>query len=419
MKLLLILTLGIQIASPAKDTVTLQMCTDSALKHHPSTAQLEMADRIAGKKRQKLQANFKPQVSLKGKATYQSDVVELPMESRRLQLPELPRDQYQGYAQVNQLLYDGGTNQSQKQLAELQASEDRKQVRQTHHQVENRVIQLYFSTLLTRKNKATIDSTLSFLRARYQSLQSALAKGVVTQKDLLLLETKMAELEQQRWKLKSRKQTAIQQLAHLTTLSLDSNTVFKIPSGQPVNNQQTIQRPRLKRLSVQQQQLMEQQKLTASKKRPKVSLFAQGGGGYPNPFNFFDNEFSPFYLVGLNVSWPLLDWGKTRNQREILHIRSQMLEQQKAAFKQEVETQLIRQQQEINNLKTLIRKDRQILEKKKRIRQIAANQLDRGTINTTDYLEHVNEAAQARLAMDKHLVELALAKRKYRHIQGE
>jgi outer membrane protein TolC len=419
MKSILLLAVALQTGSPVKDTVTLQMCKDSALAHHPTTDKLALADQIATTKQEMLGKNYLPQLSTQGRASYQSDVPELNVDIPRVELPQLPHDHYRGAAKILQLIYDGGANRVQKQLAQLDAQADRKKVAKQHHQVQSLVMSFYFARLLAAKNQATLDSTMAFLQARYSSLQAAVAKGVATKQDLYLLEVQIEELRKKKYELRTKAQTAVKVLAHLTNMPLDTSTTFRIPDITSSLAKQALKRPTLQHLSLQQQKLQKQERLVAAQRWPKISLEAQGGGGYPNPYNLFDDSFSPFYFIGLNFSWAVWDWGQIDKQQTTLRLRSKMVAQEKAAFQQRVNTKLIEKKQAIERLQGLIKKDRNVLEMKKKVRRIAAQKRERGTISTTTYLNKVSEAAQAKLTLDKHRIEHAKARAEYNHMMGQ
>lgn len=60
-----------------------------------------------------------PQLSVSGKASYQSDVTKLPLDGDKIssllpgfEIPSLSKDQYQVVAQVDQTIWDGGSTRS-------------------------------------------------------------------------------------------------------------------------------------------------------------------------------------------------------------------------------------------------------------------------------------------------------------------
>ncbi|MFM8484755.1 MAG: hypothetical protein ACKOCH_00345, partial [Bacteroidota bacterium] len=93
-------------------------------------------------------------------------------------------------------------------------------------------------------------------------------------------------------------------------------------------------RPEMRLFSVQLQQLSAGKDALSLKKQPKVELFAQGGFGRPNPFNFFETSLNPFGIVGLRAQWTPFDWGNTKREMRILDLQAQNVGIQQEAFRQ-------------------------------------------------------------------------------------
>jgi tRNA uridine 5-carbamoylmethylation protein Kti12 len=123
-------------------------------------------------------------------------------------------------------------------------------------------------------------------------------------------------------------------------------------------------------------------------------------------------------LVGLKVNWKLLDWQKSKNERQILSWNQDILSYQYDRVKLQFETELVRQKQEIEKFKKLSSRDQQIIALRKEITQETSARLSEGTATSTDYLIQLNNEAVAELNETIHLIKLALAKITYEIIQG-
>lgn len=73
-----------------------------------------------------------PQLSVSGKASYQSDVTKLPLDGDKIssllpgfEIPSLSKDQYQVVAQVDQTIWDGGSTRSARALTRAEAIANR------------------------------------------------------------------------------------------------------------------------------------------------------------------------------------------------------------------------------------------------------------------------------------------------------
>lgn len=418
MKLALILLLGLHPPGTDQDTVTLENCLDSTLEKHPSTATAELAQKLATKKKEVAATRYRPELSLRGNASYQSEVVELPGENRMLSIPELPHERFKVYGELTQTIYDGGATRVKKHSAELQAEAKASEVEETHHALKEQVLQLYFSRILADESREVIDTTIALLEARHSSLKAAQEKGVVTGEDLLRIRTRIQELKKKREKLSSKARRSIRMLNVLTRLELDTSTHFQDPSMKAVKGVPDLHRPELHSLSLKQEQLSQEQALVDAQKRPKASFFAQGGGGRPNPYNFFDDEFSSYYLLGVRFSWSIWNWGRRERQKESIELQKRMVEQQKEGFRRKVCTEAKKHEERIRELSKAIERDERILEMRMELRKSSASKLEKGAITATEHLRSVSDEARVRLELLKQQTRKELAKTRLQHLLG-
>jgi len=159
-------------------------------------------------------------------------------------------------------------------------------------------------------------------------------------------------------------------------------------------------------------------RLQEAVEQPKIRAFSQGGIGYPNPFNLFNDEISPFGIVGVRFSWNVWDWGNRRREREILLLQSQMLEAEKENLLQNVDVQMQKHVERIEQLKATIVKDLELILVLQEIRELASLQFDEGIISTGDYIDAVHEEQAANLNLALHKIQLELEKASYLNIRG-
>lgn len=91
---------------------------------------------------------YLPQISLSGKATYQSDITKLPVEIPNLEIQTAPKDQYQLMLEVQQTLWDGGAIRSKKQLTRAASEVELRKQEVDMYALNQRVDQLFFGILL-------------------------------------------------------------------------------------------------------------------------------------------------------------------------------------------------------------------------------------------------------------------------------
>lgn len=99
----------------ASGQLTLEGCRQKAQDHYPLARQYKLIELSESYSLANAAKGNLPQISLSGKASYQSDVTQIPFDIPELSIKGLPKDQYQIMLEVKQNLWDGGHIRSQKQ----------------------------------------------------------------------------------------------------------------------------------------------------------------------------------------------------------------------------------------------------------------------------------------------------------------
>ncbi|NOT36830.1 MAG: transporter, partial [Saprospiraceae bacterium] len=100
-----------------KAQLSLDSCLYLAKTYFPAIQQIAIYDKILSEQLSNVNRNWIPAIQGTAQATYQSDVTSL-----NLNLPGFPaitpppKDQYKFFIDASQLIYDGGSNVSQKNI---------------------------------------------------------------------------------------------------------------------------------------------------------------------------------------------------------------------------------------------------------------------------------------------------------------
>ena len=73
----------------------------------------------------------------------------------------------------------------------------------------------------------------------------------------------------------------------------------------------------------------------------------------------------------------------------------------------------------IENLDSLIAKDKEIITLREKITKSASSQLTNGVITATDYINELNNEIIAKITMETHKVQLIQAKINYLNLKGD
>ncbi len=107
MKILKFLFLFLCFSTNAQ-TLTLKECYDLAKHNYPLIKRHDLISKTKEYNIQNAAKGWLPQIQIVGQATYQSDVIQFPIQLPNISIDPLSKDQYKVYADVQQNIYDGG-----------------------------------------------------------------------------------------------------------------------------------------------------------------------------------------------------------------------------------------------------------------------------------------------------------------------
>ena len=231
-----------------------------------------------------------------------------------------------------------------------------------------------------------------------------------------VLEADLLKINQQILDNKMTKTALLNSLTKLIGLPINSETILETPvvNWQPAN---VLNRPELNYFELQKKQIKEQSNLLGKTNKPKIGAFAQGGYGNPG-LNLFDQNFAPYYIVGLQLNWRIFDWQKTKKQRQSLDINKDIIETQKKAFELNTKIENSSQITEINKFKTFIKSDKEIIALRKKVLKTTESQLNNGLITASDYLTELTHLYNAKTDLKTHNIQLVWSQINYLTTNG-
>lgn len=400
----------------AQQSISLEICYQKAIDHYPLTLQKEINSASLEASIQKLNKNNLPQLNLNSQVSYQSDVTKIPIQG----LPgveELSKDWYKINLDLNQMLYDGGSTARQKAVEEADYAINQQNLEVQWFGLKNKINQLFFSAILLEQNLKVLATHKESLQARLSDVESGIRNGTILASNADILKAELIQLEQSTDEVKISRDAICSILSEYTGLTIDEQTIFEIPQAEPDLSIFTNNRPEITLMSLQQQKIVATKKLTGSQNLPRLMAFGQLGYGRPG-FDMLNNNFTDYYIFGARLSWSFWDWNKTKKQKEILNLKSEIIETQKETFNQQVRVEIKNKLADINKLEKMINRDKQIIELRENIVASAASQLDNGIITSTAYVTELNAASKAKLDMEAHRIELVQAKVDYMAVLG-
>lgn len=388
----------------------------AARRHYPLLKQQEATDRATALQLRNIRTGYLPQAELNGRATYQSDVVELPIQLPNVIVPSVPKDQYNLAVDVRQLIYDGGTTAGQRELALARSQAERQKVEVDLHQLRQQVTQIYFNALIWEAHITARKEMIAEVKQRRQKLQAGVANGTVLASQVDMLQAEVLKAEQQLEEAVNGKHAALATLALLTGKpEADMNALVLPPPS--TTTDQPLQRPELALFRYQQAVLSSQGELTATQTRPKVSAFLQGGYGRPG-LNMLSGKFDFYYMGGVRLQWTLWNWRQQHNERAVLREQETGVQAQSEAFDLQTRARLLQQKAEIGTLQTAMEKDREIVALRGKVKAVSAAQLDNGVMTVHDYLTDLYAETSAVIAGKTREIQYVFATIQYQVIKG-
>lgn len=415
MKRLFILTtflLGISPICLNAQELTLKECQQQAQAHYPLIKRYGLIEKTKEYNISNAGKGYLPQVSLSAKASYQSDVTEIPVDLLGIDIRGIRKDQYQAMLQLDQVVWDGGNIRARKEVTRATSEVDKQKLEVDMYAINERVNQLFFGILLLKEQLKQNQLMQEELQRNYDNVAAYVKNGIANQADLDAVKVEQLNNIQQRHTLEATYRAYGEMLKiminHPTPLT--ENTLKKpdvnalLYKGEAYSTE-FIRRPELNLFAVQNQQLEAQRKQLTAKNLPRLDLFVQGAYGNPG-LNMLKNEFSAYYVAGVRLSWNFGNLYTRKNESRQLILNQQDVNVQKETFLFNTHLEITQNNSEIKKLTELMKNDEEIITLRNNIKKSAQAKVANGTLTVTEMLREVT--AENIAMQDKILHEIQL-----------
>lgn len=399
-----------------KGGMTLEQLQTLAKDNYPLLKQKDLYQSIGDQKAAELSTNFLPEVKVVGQATYQSEVTKFAIPTPGGSGFEQKPDQYAFGLELRENLLDYGAIKTQKQIERSNAAIQNQQVDMDFQKFRDRINQLYGNICLQRENKKIMNLRLAELDSKRNKMRSTVENGAALQSNFLVLESEYLSTQQKIEEINSNLVSWFNTLSLFTNTAMDTTTALAEPEIQ-LPLQSTNIRPELKLFDLQKSTLELRESMITRNNLPKLFLFGRGYYGRPG-YNFLNNDFRPYGMVGAGLSWTLSSYYTSGKDKKILRMNSDLVDNQKKIFDLNLQATLAQQKEEISKLEKMLFMDEKIVEAKTAIRKSASSQLDNGVITSADYLVELNAENQAQYNRKLHEIQLLMAKQNYNNSLG-
>jgi outer membrane protein TolC len=367
-------------------------------ERYPALKDTDVLTALHQKEQEKLDKVRLPGIYLKADGRLQSespslnlpDGVSLPFEI------DLPLYAVKTFIEAQYNIIDGGMNEVQKNLKEIQLKSDLQEVEVNKYALRKRINQLFVNIAILREQITVFDISLKDLNERTQTLEAAVEEGVALESELTKIKVKELEINSQKDNISYSISGLINSLSQLLNVSLNEDVVLNFPSYADPLQIPNIVRPEQELFKLKQNALMANYEMIDARRKPKVAAFAQAGIGYPNPLNFLDNEFTPYGIIGFQFNWKITDWKADLIEKEILSLQAKRIQNAHETFDFNLATREAGYLADIERLQNQINKEKEIADLQGEILAQLAIQLDEGIITSADYITQVNAELRSR-----------------------
>lgn len=401
-----------QVATP---TTSLKELYEAAHSNYPLVKDAALIDKIEEVGLTVISKNALPKFSIEGRGQVQSENIELNLGSTAIQAP---LETWNTALNIDYNLYDGGTTRAQKNIEMASANVSRNSLEVQLQTLKNQVNTLLFAILLSRKQKLIFINSNEDLEANIRTLQATYENGTALESEVSKLKVRQLELISDIVAIEADLAAYFLLLEQLTGKTLPRDVQFEVPDlSAPETG--TVDRPENYLFDSQKSLFAAQEASVAASTLPKISLFAQGGVGNPNPLNFSDLSTTTYALGGVKLNWNFIDFGKGKREKQRLQIQQEQIEVDRELFLFDIESKSMEYQEKIKATQQQITNNTNIVELQKNILAQTKVQLDNGVINANDYVTQLNASLNSEQELEFNKTKLQQLQIEYLTLLGQ
>lgn len=389
---------------------TLDECIGWAYDNYPQIKEMSLIEMTKGIDLKNAACAWLPHLNISGKATWQSEVVEMPMDIPGMDI-NIPHDQYGLTAEFTQQIWDGGTSRSQKELAEAGAEVKKTQLETNMWSIRSRVQNVFLGIILIDKQLELNRLLRESLERSSEEVKSRMAAGVALPSDLDQVSVNILSCLQQRASLDADRKSYVKILGLLTgrdmtdvELAVPQDAVNYVDDG--ARDFET--RPEMAFYAAQLKQNEFQRRQLNTLISPKLNLSLQGGYGRPG-MNMLSGDFSGYFVAGLKLQWNIGALYTRGLDKRKVNADAQKIDLTRKSFILNSSVEAEQKNNAILKARDVLEKDSEIIGLRQRIRASGENQYREGTIKMNDYLSMLDEEYKAKANESMHEVQLMMA----------
>ena len=400
----------------AQDTLRLAALQDAAVRQDPRGGQLALREESLELRLRNLAAERLPRLLLTTQATHQSEVASVPIALPGVDPPTPPHDRYDATLGVEQRLLDP-TLAGRAEVERARLAVERAELEAALHPLRMEVSESFFAAFLAQERRAEILALVQDLEARLALVRARVREGAALPGDTATLRAELLGVGQHLAEVEAGRATALALLRELTGLPVAADAALALPElGARVAGAGAAEslrsHPRFALLAARREAIARSARLLDAQRRPRLSAFGELGYGRPGPKQFV-RELHEYWSAGVRLQWAPVSWGTTERERSLLALEARLVETEEAALARQLEREVEGELRDIERLRGALATDETIIALREQVERQAAAQLAERAIPPADYVDARTDLQEARLARQRHRVELARAQARY------
>ncbi|MCD8262056.1 MAG: TolC family protein [Bacteroides sp.] len=389
--------------------LSIEECYVKAEANYPLIRQYDLIERTRDYNLSNAFKGYLPQFQLSAKATYQSEVTQLPFDSEEFStlmpgvtISNMSKDQYSATLDLNQNIWDGGTIKAQQENIRRQAEVDKNNLEVTLYPIRSRVNQLFFGILL--QDEMLNQNTLyqEELQRNYTQVSAYMENGLANKADLDAVKVEQLQAVQSRINYIYTRKAYLEMFSALIGEKIDQDTPLLKPDADQLYPFM-IRRPELSLYQAQINQAEASKKEINAGIMPKIGVFVTGGYSKPG-LDMFKDKFSAYYIAGASLSWNISNFYTRKNNLRTVELNKAMIQTQMDTFLFNTNLDITQNNSEIQKYREIVESDTEIIRLRNSVKRSAEAKLANGTLSVLDLMKEVN--AEQTAIQDKILHEI-------------
>lgn len=397
----------------AQEVLTIERCYELARVNYPLVKQYDLIGITEEYTLKNAHMMLFPQISISGRATYQTHALEFPFTIPGEDIPEYSKDQYQAALELSQVIWDGGQIRAQKKNIVAKADVSREQYNVDMYALRERVNNLFFGLLLLKEQISQVNILLDYLQTNYHKIEQCIRNGVANQSDLDVIEVEQIANRQKKAELELLRDAYLRMFSLMMGEEVDENTILVKPVPDAMKNKEMFaklimsqnDRPELKVFDAQEKEIRTQWDYWVAGGLPKVKLFITGAYGRPG-LNFLSNSFDFYAIGGVKLSWNLSELYSLNFGKKVIESSIHQVETGRQTFLFNANLQSEQQIAEIRKYVRIMEDDESVIRLREKIRQAAEVEVLNGTMSAADLITEINKEEISKQQKIVHEIEL-------------